>query len=97
MRLRIKHPLIQAPPILTLKQQPRILQRLRQPKTLHLILDDRAATRDVVDGAVAVSGAGSVQDGRDHFPARAAPVGVAGYTVHVEDGFEGFRARKRGC
>jgi hypothetical protein len=93
MGLRVKHPLVQTPPVLTLKEQPCILQRFREPKALHFVLGLGTGARDVVDGAVAVRRARAVQDGRDHFPARCAPVGIARDAVHVEDGFERFGAR----
>ena len=92
MRLGVQHPFIKTDLPLLTKQEIEILQRLRQPETLHFVLHFRRRFRYIIDSAVAVHSRRVVVDGFEHGPADAAPVLVAGYAVHVEDGFDGFGA-----
>lgn len=97
MSLSIKNPLIQTNNPLIRKQQIEILQRLREPETFHFVIETGRRGHDVVDGAVAIHGRGVFLDGLEHFPACFAPVRVAGYAVHVPDGFDGFGAVGEDC
>lgn len=92
MRLGIQNPIIQTNNILLRKQQIKVLERLREPETLHLVAKRRFRSCDVVDGAVAVERRRVFIDGLEHAPAGFAPFGVAGYAVHVPYGFDGFGA-----
>jgi len=92
MRLRIQHPLIQTNHILRLKQQIKVLERLGEPKALHLVVQRGYFLRDVVDGRVAVLGGRVLVDGDEHAPAGFAPVVVACDAVHVPYGLDGFGA-----
>ncbi len=56
MRLRIQHPLIQADHVRRRVQQVKILQRFRQPETLHLICLVMLTIQHIVDSGVAVFG-----------------------------------------
>jgi hypothetical protein len=96
MRLGIQNPLIQAHNILRLKQQVKILQRLREPEALHLVVECRRQLCDVVNRRVAVLRRRVPVNGKEHVPADFAPVHVAGNAVHVPYGFDCFGAKRKG-
>lgn len=85
MRLRIQHPLIQRHHVRLGKQQPKIFQRLRQPKALHAIRPGRMLVRrrHVVDGRVPALGARRADDRLEHAPPALLPDRVASDAVHV--------------
>lgn len=90
MCLSIQHPFIQADNIRRRIQEIEVLERLREPETLHLIHVARDLGVDVVDGRVAEFRRGGSDDGLEHLPALVLPDLVTGDTVHVPDGFDGF-------
>lgn len=94
MRLSIQHPLIQTHHIRLAIQQIKILQRLRQPETLHRVLLIHICLLAIhaAYGAVPEGGAGGGDDGFKHCPAFGGPDGGAGQAVEVEDGFYCFGA-----
>src|SRR5690606_29469776 len=82
MRLRIQHPLIQRDNIGRSKQQIKVLERLRQPKALHAVLQvpfRRGALhgRNVADGGVAHLGCRRGYDSLVHAPAFFLPRRIA--------------------
>ena len=94
MRFRIEHIVVQTDDLGILKQQVKVLERLGEPETLHLVLELQAVGgrvgQDAVDGRVAVLGARDGHDGFEHVPAVFAPDVVAREPPHDEDGLDGF-------
>lgn len=94
MRLSIQHPLIQTHHVRLAIQQVKILQRLREPETLHRVLLIHLCPLAIhtPHGAVPDLGARGGDDGFEHCPALFGPDGGAGDAVQVEDGFDCFGA-----
>lgn len=85
MSLRVKNPLPQIQHILTFKQQPKILERLRRPKALHhALMKWRFRRRDIKNRGVRDLGAREALDGQEHVPAVRPPDGIPGEAVQVE-------------
>lgn len=94
MGLRVEHPLVQANDARLREQQVVVLERLGEPKALHLVLESRLLAVDVVDGAIGYPGARGAGGGLEHLPALFHPRGVAGDAVHVPYRFDSFRSNK---
>ena len=94
MRLSIQNPLVQTPRPRLIKQQIKILQRLRRPKALHTILPLGRHLRHIVDRRIPIQRPCMRIDGGEHNPAHVSPVLLAGDTVHIEDAFNSFGAEE---
>ena len=95
MRLRVKHPLVQADLVRRREQQVKVLERLGQPEALHVVRERGLPGRgDVVDGAVAGRHRRRRDDGLEHAPPLLLPRRVARDAVHVPDGLYCFRAAR---
>lgn len=90
MCLSIQNILIQTNKIRLREGKVKVFQRLRKPKTLHEIGLIGMLVPDVVDDCVAELGAGVLLDAGEHAPGGILQGFVACYTVHYEDGFDGF-------
>lgn len=90
MRLGVENPFIQTNNIRLRKQKIIILERLCDPETLHLVLQNGSFGSHVGDSAVGILGAGGLDDGLPHGPTLVHPRWVSGDSVHVPHGFDGF-------
>lgn len=94
MRLRIQHKLIQIQHPRLTKHRIKILQRLRQPKALHLILLPRLLSHHVLDLCVRDLCPRIFLDIQKQFPGSVLQGFVAGQAVQDEDRLDGFGAQE---
>ncbi len=93
MRLRVEHELVQVQDLGLAEDGVEVLQRLRQPEALHLVVLARLLGRHVVDLCARDRGLGMLFDLRKHAPGGVLEGFVAGQAVQDEDRFDGFGAQ----
>lgn len=94
MRLRVQHELIQVQNLGLTEDGIEVLQRLRQPETLHLILFPRLLGRHVVDLCARDLGLCMLFDLRKHAPGGVLEGFVAGQAIQDEDRLDGLGAQE---
>ncbi len=90
MSLSIQDPLVQTNSVRRRIQQVEVLERFRQPETLHFVDLRRLLDGDVAESRVAEFSRRVLDDGLEHLPAFVLPAAVTRNAIHVPHGFDRF-------